>query len=135
MEKLDILKKVFENHFRKLMNLFNDSRLIYFSSNSDQGIFPRIDMPLDLHHTVAVFWHKNQVEINFNDKIIEEVYLKKINVSLAYLKNTFKQIANHEYAHTLQFKSMFYRLPQDTRDDILKKKTKRDIRRRSRKEH
>ena len=63
MEKLDILKKTFENHFRELMNLFNDSRTIYLSSNKEQGIFPRIEMPLDLHHTVGVFWHKNKVEI------------------------------------------------------------------------
>lgn len=124
MEKLDILKKTFENHFRELMNLFNDSRTIYLSSNKEQGIFPRIEMPLDLHHTVGVFWHKNKVEIIFNDKILEEVYLKKLGVSLAYLKNTFKQIADHEYAHTIQFKSMFYRLPQDTRDNILKKNPK-----------
>ena len=131
MEKLDILKKTFKIHFKGLMNLFNDSRAIYFSSNKQQGIFPRIEILLDLHHSVGVFWHKNKIEIQFNDEILEEAYLKNLSVSLAYLKNAFKQIADHEYAHTIQFKSMFFRLPQDTRDNILKKNpeeiTKEDL--------
>ena len=124
MKKLDILKNTFEIHFKNLMNLFNDTRIIYFSTNENERIFPNIELPLDIYHTVGVFWHKNIIEIKFNDEIIEKAYLKNSNKSLPYLKNTMKQIANHEYGHTLQFISMFYRLPQDTRDIILKKNPK-----------
>jgi len=56
MSKLDKLKDIFKIHFKKLMNCFNDSRIIHFSNKGDEGEFPNIELPLDIHHTIAVCW-------------------------------------------------------------------------------
>lgn len=121
MTNLDKIKEIFKIHIKKLMNRFDDSRIIHFSNKGDESLFPSFELPLDLHHTIGVYWHKNIIQIQYNDKIIEEVYLNK---NIDHIDNLIKQIANHEYGHTLQFKSMFYRLPRDTRNDILIKNPK-----------
>ncbi len=121
MTNLDKIKEVFKIHFKKLMNRFDDSRIIHFSNKGNNSLFPNFELPLDLHHTIGVYWHKNIIQIQYNDKMIEEVYLNK---TIDHIENLIKQIANHEYGHTLQFNSMFYRLPRDTRNDILIKNPK-----------
>lgn len=110
---------IFQEHFKIIMNQFGDKREVYFRLHDEPGIFPFLKKNL-LKGTCFAFWHKNQIEIRFNKKYIQE-YINFPNRKVTFLNNLFKQIAEHEYAHTIQYKSMYYQYPKDTRQSIINK--------------
>ncbi len=116
---LRLLKSEFKTHFKELMVRFNDKRNIRFISKNGKSIFPFDENQAYNEYDFRVFWHKNQIEIVYNDEIIEKNLLRKYK--LTFLKNLFSQIAHHEYAHTRQFESMFYKYSQSIYNEIFNK--------------
>lgn len=129
-EKLELLKKSFKKQFLKLVSRFNDNRKISFLKNNEKSKFWFLKQMQQEY--VAVSWTETLIEVKFNDNLIFEKFIKNQNFDAIFLQNYFKRVANHEYGHTISYKSVFYSLfPEDTRHLLLSKKlesiTERDI--------
>ncbi len=125
-EKIQILKKTFEERFRELMREFSNGRDLRFVNKDNPKIFPNIDVSGLVEYSVKVDWHYNDIEIELNDTMIETEYVKQ-NLNIRTLKKIFTNIAEHEYGHILQFESMFFSFPRDTRQILLEKENPKDI--------
>ncbi len=125
-ERIQILKKVFRERFKQLMREFKDTRKLTIISKDDPKIFPNIDTSGLVEYSVKVDWDYNITEIELNDNMIRKVYLER-NQNLNTLKKIFIHIAEHEYGHILQFESMFFRFPRETRHILLEKENPKDI--------
>ena len=130
IEKLEVLKNSFKDQFIKLISKFNDNRDIYFLKDNEDSRFWFLKKLQ--HEYVAVSWTETLIEIKFNNDLIIKNFIKNPNSDINFSKNYFRRMANHEYGHTISYKSVFYSLfPKDTRHLILNKNlldiTEKDI--------
>lgn len=120
IEKLEILKNSFKDQFIKLISKFNDKREICFLKDNEDSRFWFLKKLQ--HEYVAVSWTETLIEIKFNNDLIIKSFIQNPNYDIIFSKNYFKRVANHEYGHTISYKSVFYSLfPKDTRHLILNK--------------
>lgn len=96
---LELVKRIFRNNFIELMYRFNDIRKTNFISKKDKGKFPQFEVYSWDDYSFKVSWHKNDIEVKFNDEIIKKVYLKEQH-NARYLKiylNKFLNTSMHTH--------------------------------------
>lgn len=120
MKNLHFIKDTFINQFRKLYKQFRDSRELFFTENNDIGKFPHNLFKEDVD--VQANWTEEIIEIRFNDEILKREIINNSEWNNESIKKMFKEIANHEYGHTLTLDNIFLLFPQDTRHILLNKK-------------
>lgn len=120
ISKLGLLKKSFKKRFIDIVDKFNDTREIVFLNNRDDSKFWFLHRMQ--HEYVAVSWTETFIEVKFNDNLIVENFLMNQRLNDDFLQNYFIRVANHEYGHTISYKSVFYSLfPEDTRHIVMNK--------------
>ena len=131
MNDLEVIKHTFKDQFKNIYKQFEDERELFFPEDNEVGIFPHFFF--EENAVVQENWTSEVIEIRFNDEFLKELTNTHSDWNIDFLKDYIKEVANHEYGHTLTMESIFYLYPKDTRHILLNKNpseiTKKDLKR------
>ncbi len=131
MKNLDFIKRTFKDDFNDIYKRFEEKRELFFPEDNEKGVFPHFLFKENA--IVQENWTDEVIEIRFNDEFIKENTLTNSEWSVEFLEDYIREIANHEYGHTITMKSIFYLYSKDTRHILMDKNpneiTKKDLER------
>lgn len=131
MKNLDFIKRTFKDYFNDIYKRFEEKRELFFPEDDENGVFPHFLFKENA--IVQENWTDGVIEIRFNEEFIKENTLTNSEWSVEFLENYIREIANHEYGHTITMESIFYLYPKDTRHILMSKNpneiTKKDLER------
>lgn len=119
MRNLDFVKQTFRDHFTEICERFEDERELLFPENDEEGVFPHFFFKEGAQ--IQENWTEEIIEIRFNEELIKSHILDNSEWDLEFIENYVKQIANHEYGHTITLENMFLLYPRDTRHIVMEK--------------
>ncbi len=119
MRDLEVIKRTFKDHFKNIYKQFEDERELFFPEDNEVGVFPHFFF--EENAVVKENWTNQVIEIRFNDEFLKELIITHTDWSIEFLKDYIKEVANHEYGHTLTMESVFYLYPKDTRHILVNK--------------
>ena len=131
MRNLDFIKRTFKDHFHDIYEWFEDERELSYPEDNEDGVFPHFFFKENA--IVQGNWTDEIIEIRFNEKNINSRIIDNSEWDIEFIENYIREIANHEYGHTITMETIFYLYPKDTRHILMSKNpkeiTKKDLER------
>ncbi len=119
MRNLEFIKQTFKDHFNEIYERLEDERELLFPEDDENGVIPHFFFKEDAN--IQENWTEELIEIRFNENLINSHIIDNSEWDLEFIENYVKQIANHEYGHTITLESIFLLFPRDTRHILMEK--------------